>query len=375
VDVAVQAMKEGAFDFITKPFNLDTLLKTVQNALDHERLVHKGFPVTEGEITLHYDTIVGDSEAIKNVYALIERVAKTDVAVLIEGESGTGKELVAQAIHKCSNRSQGPWIPLNCAALSASLLESEMFGHTAGAFTGATKTRDGLFMAADKGTLFLDEIGAMDIGIQGKFLRALQEKRIRRVGDNKDIPVDVRIVAATNEDLERKMKNGEFREDLFYRISVVPVKLPPLRSRTQDIPLLAQFFVRAQAEALGTEVRIAPEAMGALVRYSWPGNVRELQNAIACAATLCQDGVITEPDLPPNLRNTLQGNPQGAEANRDEGAGNAGGQSLREFLKAKEQEYLSKILEKTDGNHSKAAERLGISRATLYRKLPNRDEE
>ncbi len=368
VDVAVEAMKEGAFDFITKPFKLETLLETVKNAIHHREVSETPVAETVGadEEPPRFGRLVGRSAEMQAVYQLIERVGKTDATVLIQGESGTGKELVAEAIHQQGNRAAGPLVPLNCAALSPTLLESEMFGHTAGAFTGATKARDGLFMAANKGTLFLDEIGSMDLSIQGKLLRALQEKKIRRVGDNRDVEVDVRVIAATNEPLERMRDNGQFREDLYYRISVIPVHLPPLRHRTEDIPLLAKHFCRLQSEALGHEIRLGPEVMSALVEYAWPGNVRELQNAMACAAALCSRGLVTVNDLPPHVRGNLEDSIRTPSGTLEPGCS----RTLRDFLRIKEQEYLEQILDSTGGNRVKAAEMLGISRATLYRKLP-----
>lgn len=371
VNVAVQAMKEGAFDFITKPFKMKTLLETVSNALHHHKLCDQSLSVTEDSVELHFGTMVGESEAVQEVYRLIERVAKIDATVLIQGESGTGKELVAQAIHNASHRKDGPYVPLNCAALSPTLLESEMFGYVAGAFTGANKTREGLFLAANHGSLLLDEIQSMDLGLQGKLLRALQEKKIRRVGDNKDIDVDVRVIASCNGDLENIRDEGRFREDLYYRISVIPINLPPLRRRSEDIPLLARYFCRQQGEVVGNTVTLDEEALNALVAYSWPGNVRELQNAIACAAALCQDSRITLEDLPPNIRNAK---PEGSDAQSSVWNGEDGrGRSLREFLRAKEKEYLQQVLHKTSGNRAQAANLLGISRATLYRKLPEEE--
>jgi DNA-binding NtrC family response regulator len=368
VDVAVEAMKEGAYDFVCKPFKLDALMATVKNAFHYRETSRAGClpaePAEADDIPVHYETLVGESPAMQEIYRLIERVGRSEATVLIQGESGTGKELVARAIHQCSPRASGPWVPLNCAALSATLLESEMFGHAMGAFTGATKTRDGLFLAANKGTLFLDEVAAMDLGVQSKFLRALQERKVKRIGENKDIPVDVRVIAATNEPLERMRDNGEFREDLYYRISVIPIRLPPLRQRTEDIPHIARKFCRLQSDSLGMAITLSAKVISVLMAYSWPGNVRELQNAMACAATLCQNGKITIPDLPPHIRGALEEKPR----ELDEEAGL--GKSLREFLRLKEREYLEQILRRTGGNRVRAAELLGISRATLYRKLP-----
>jgi len=364
VEVAVQAMKEGAFDFIRKPFKMEELISTVRNALRHKQVSEGAAVEAPGAPPVHFGLLVGESEQMHRVYTLIERVARTDATVFIEGESGTGKELVARAIHEQSRRRNGPWVALNCAAIPAPLLESEMFGHVAGAFTGATQDRDGLFLTADGGTLFLDEIGAMAPSLQGKLLRAIQESRIRRVGDTRDIPVDVRLIAATNESLEQKMERGEFREDLYYRISVIPIVLPPLRHRTEDVPLLVQHFCRRESERLGRAVTVSPKAMDMLTSYAWPGNVRELENAIACAAALSDDGVIRAGDLPPNVTGGVE---RGEVIDAETAVGR--GQSLREFLRQKEKEYMGLILRKTGGNRARAAELLGISRATLYRKL------
>jgi len=373
IEVAVQAMKEGAFDFIRKPFRMEEFLDTVHNALRHRRIASDQSLLNVGEFSLHFGILVGESEPMKRIYSMIQRIAKTDATVLIQGESGTGKELIAKAIHAQSRRADGPWVALNCAAIPTSLLESEMFGHAAGAFTGAAKARDGLFLAANKGTLFLDEIGSMDLSIQGKFLRVLQERCVRRVGENTDIPADVRVVAATNESLKVKRDSGEFREDLFYRISVIPIELPPLRHRTEDVPLLVHYFCHRQSETQGHPLSIEPDVLEILIDYAWPGNVRELENAVACAAALSDEGVIRRENLPPNIAGSL---PEASETNEtsqallsvtDKATGR--GKSLREFLREKEKEYMRAILQRTGGNRIKAAQLLGISRATLYRKL------
>ena len=376
IELAVEAMREGAFDFVRKPFDLEQLRKVVGNALASRRPAAgatQGAPTADGNgpdtpLPLHFDLLVGESAAMQRVYDWIEKVGRSDSSVLITGESGTGKELVARAIHGCSRRAGGPWVPLNCAALPTPLLESEMFGHAAGAFTGATHAKEGLFLAAHGGSLFLDEVGAMELGIQSKFLRALQERKIRAVGETVDVPVDVRVIAATNESLEEKTARGLFREDLFFRINVIPIELPPLRRRLEDIPLIVEHFRRHQAAELGINLRLDDGVLAGLAAYSWPGNIRELANAIACAAALCHDGLIRVTDLPPRIcRGGAVFPPPSAgiaaEALSDTPV------SLRDYLRRKEVEYMGQLLAHTGGNRAKAADLLGISRATFYRKL------
>ena len=365
VNVAVEAMKEGAYDFVTKPFKMDKLADVVKNALHHSRF--KRHVVRQKDVNLHYGCLVGESEVMLKLYDLIKRVAKAEATVLIQGESGTGKELVARAIHENSKRGEGPWVPLNCAAIPENLLESEIFGHVEGAFTGASRSRDGMALAADKGTLFLDEISTMDLNIQSKFLRVLQEHEVKRIGENQGVPIDVRVIAATNECLRDLVDEGQFREDLFYRINVIPVELPPLRRRVEDIPALITHFCSQEAAASGNDITISDGAVEALVSYSWPGNVRELQNALACATALSDGGKIEVENLPPNVTNskTPVSAAIGIEDDVDRGT------SLRDFLKQKEHEYMGQVLEKTGGNRAKAATLLGISRASLYRKLPD----
>lgn len=378
IETAVKAIKSGACDFICKPFTMKELWQIIKHALAGSAFSSQpGFEEEDrfGDGVLrHFGSLIGESAAMQKVYRLVERSAPTDATVLIEGESGTGKELVAQALHARSKRCKRRLVPMNCAAVPENLLESEMFGHATGAFTGAVFERQGLFITADKGTLFLDEIGVMDLGLQRKLLRTLQEGRVRRVGENRDREVDVRVIAATNESLEEKVGQGKFREDLYYRINVISIRLPPLRERGDDVLRLAEAFRFQQSENLEQEIKFTEEAVSALKRYDWPGNVRELQNAVACAATLCESGVIRFHDLPPAVVQGCSGMRLGGKAEdeaperSDESAGEV---PLQEFLKRKEREYIQMILKRTGGNRVRAADILGISRATFYRKYEN----
>jgi transcriptional regulator with PAS, ATPase and Fis domain len=315
-----------------------------------------------------FENIVAESPAMRNVCEMIKRVAPADTTVLITGESGTGKELVAKAIHMHSRRKDKKFVAVNCAALPEPLLESEMFGHMKGAFTGATVNKEGLFETATGGTLFLDEISSMPMSIQGKLLRVLQEKEIRRVGGNTDIPVDARVIAATNTSLESLIQKGLFREDLYYRISVIPIEIKPLRDRQEDILPLVYHVLRR--EMGGSELpKIMPEVKDMLERYLWPGNVRELENAIKHAVTFAQDGKITPDVLPPRLLNQV-GHLQPVVHGDGDALAVYRNKSLKAFLREREKEYLDKVLALTQGDKEKAAKSLKISLATLYRKLP-----
>lgn len=302
VDNAVLAMKNGAFDYITKPFKFDEILLTVQRALSYEEALAEN-EMLRSQLTtkLHFNLIVGDSEPMVRVYKMIEKVAKTNSTVLLTGESGTGKELVGKSIHSSSPRHSHPFITLNCAAMPDSLLESELFGYVRGAFTGATQNRKGLFETADNGTLLLDEISTMPVNMQSKLLRVLQEKEIRRVGGTASIPVNTRIIAATNENLEEKIRSGKFREDLYYRLSVIPLEIPPLRNRIEDIPLLVSHFLDLFNKENSRNVDISSQVVESLKKYSWPGNVRELENLLKRLATLCENNIIKIEDLPPSI--------------------------------------------------------------------------
>ena len=370
VDTAIEAMKLGAFDYVMKPFQVDDLTITITRALEYNQIKVENADLKACLKTRYgLSNIVAESQKMRRVCDMIERVALTDVTVLITGESGTGKELVAKAVHANSNRKEKPFIPVNCAALPEPLLESELFGHIKGSFTGASSDKEGLFAAADKGTIFLDEIESMPLSIQGKLLRVLQEKEVRRVGDNKHIKVDARILAATNINLEEKIADGEFREDLFYRLAVIPIDLPPLRDRREDILPMTYHILRKFLGENAELPRIDPDVQFILEQADWPGNVRELENALKHAITFATDNVITKDILPARLLaaggkaivNKVE-NPMGAEDFR--------GKSLKAFLRYKEKEYLMQVLDKTNGDKTVAAKELNISLASLYRKLP-----
>ncbi len=360
VETAVEAMKHGASDYITKPVKKDDLVRVIERVV-REAALRREVSRLRKEVHREYSfhQILGKSKPMQAVFDLIKRVADSPTNVLITGESGTGKELVAKAIHFNSDRKDAPFIPVNCAAIPEQLLESELFGHMRGAFTDAKFDKRGLFEEAQKGTLFLDEISELPLMLQAKLLRAIQEKEIRRVGANKPVPVDVRIIAATNLNLGEEVKAKRFRDDLYYRLNVIELKLPPLRDRREDIPLLVDAFLKKCGDARGKAVKGVSEAgLAMLMDYAWPGNVRELENVIERAVTLSRGEKVTPDDLPPAV--------QGARGDRrvlDEAAEKT--LPLHEI----EKEYIKKILEKMGGNKYQAAHALGIDRKTLYRKL------
>jgi transcriptional regulator with PAS, ATPase and Fis domain len=306
---------------------------------------------------------------MRNVCEMIKRVAPADTTVLITGESGTGKELVAKAIHAYSRRKDKRFLAVNCAALPEALLESEMFGHVKGSFTGASANKDGLFEAASGGTLFLDEISSMPISIQGKLLRVLQEKEIRRVGGNDDIPVDVRVIAATNTSLESLIQQGKFREDLYYRLSVIPIEIKPLRERQEDILPLVYHILRHETPEGKEMPKLLPETKDMMERYTWPGNVRELENAVKHAITFSLEGKISPDVLPPRILNQIKP-PIKAGGTGDATSDPYRNKSLKAFLREREREYLEQVLSLSKGDKEQAAKSLKISLATLYRKLP-----
>jgi len=370
VDDAVKAMKCGAFDYISKPFKFDELLLTVQRALSYCDLVTENKVLrrsVQGTSQNGYGFIVGNSPPMLEIFRLIEKIAMTTSTVLILGESGTGKELIAKAIHNCSSRSSGPFVKVNCAAMPETLLESELFGYVKGAFTGAADNKAGLFEEAEGGTIFLDEIGSIPLRMQVKLLRTLQEKEIRRLGSTKDHKVDVRVLAATNEDLQKKIEQNEFREDLYFRLSVIPILVPPLRERREDIPLLIKHFLTACDQESGRKIEIAEEAVKALTEYDWPGNIRQLENLIRRVAILSENGVITAADLPQEVFGFQKTEPIDAlSENTNETEVFI---PLKEYLKNVETTYIRNVLKSCNDDKERAAEILEVSLATLYRKL------
>ena len=366
VETAIEAMKLGAYDYITKPFKVDELQLTIQRALDNQSLVRENRNLRQiVKEKYRFENIIGTSVKMQTIYYLIAKVADTDSTILIQGDSGTGKELVARALHFNSNRQHQPFVAINCSALPENLLESELFGHKKGSFTGAVQDKIGLFEEAEGGTIFLDEINSMAQPLQTKLLRVLQERQIRRVGDTKSIPINVRVLAATNEVLGEKIKGGNFREDLYYRLAVIPIEMPALRERPEDIPLLVHHFLAKNAAQSGIEQKkIEPKAVDMLALYRWPGNVRELENAVERACALCDDGLIRTTDLPPQVVRHAN-SPQPGEVTGSLPIG----QTLDEYIREQERRYIEETIKFNSGAREKAAKMLGISMATLYRKL------
>ena len=359
VDTAIEAMKQGAADYITKPFKVDEIKLVIDKTITHKKLQLENHDLKrqlQGDSS--FDKFIGNSEVVVKLKKLAARVAGSDSTVLIRGESGTGKDLIAKAIHHHSPRSSGPFVTINCAALPETLLEAELFGHRKGSFTGAFKDKDGLFKAAAGGTFFLDEVGNTSLAIQVKLLRVLEEKRITPVGDTRPIDVDVRLIAATNADLEEEVKAARFRADLFYRLNVIPIHIPPLRERVDDIPLLADYFVGKFAARSNSSVRkITPQAMRLLTSYAWPGNVRELENTIERAILLNRSDALDVPDFPEKLSRV-----EPVTLVKDE----APVTPTLEFI---EKAYIQYVMSQTHGKKSEAAKILGIDSSTLYRKL------
>ena len=357
----VEAMKEGAFDYLPKPFSADQLTVALERAVKHRSLSEENRFLRSQLAQSHgLDGMIGASLPMRRIFDTIIKVAATDANILIYGESGTGKELAARSIHKNSKRGGRPFLPVDCASLPENLLESELFGHEKGTFTGADSTRPGLLEFADGGTFFLDEIGEMGVNLQAKILRVLQERQFRMVGGRRFIDADIRVIAATNRDLLEGIRKGTFREDLYYRLNVIRIDLPPLRERIGDVPLLANHFLQEYGAAASAPIGISPEAMLLLAAYSWPGNVRELQNIMSRATALTSGSVITPADLPDNIR----------EAGGREGASDGRlsfKDAKRRWTASFEKEYLSGLLKRNKGNISRAAKEAGIDRKTIHR--------
>ncbi|MFO0801778.1 MAG: sigma-54 dependent transcriptional regulator [Gemmataceae bacterium] len=357
IQTAVEAMKAGAFDYILKPFKLQHVLPVLERGLEVRRLRRENTRLRRivGELTFESSRyrIVGESPEIRRVLQMLEKVAGTDATVLVRGESGTGKELIARAVHGNSARKDSPLVTVNCATLQESLLESELFGHEKGSFTGADRAKPGLFEVAEGGTLFIDEVAEMSPALQAKLLRVLEDGHYRRVGATQERRANVRVVAATNKPLEEEQKSGRFRSDLYYRLNVLTIELPPLRERRMDIPLLVEHFLRTRRFG-NKEFHIEPDALNALVRYDWPGNIRELANVVERAQILAEGGVITCDDLPETVTSGAPITHEATPVHPD-------------HLDGMEKRHVAEVLARHDGNKVQAAKALGVSRRSLYR--------
>ena len=355
LQTAVKAIKLGAYEYIIKPFIVDDVLTVIGRALEKRRLVRQvAYLRNELERYHPFEKMVGKDKKMKNIFELISTVSQSDGTVLVQGESGTGKELVARAIHNLSPRKNQPFVLINCAAIPANLMESEIFGYNKGAFTGATSIRIGKLEIADKGTVFFDDIDSLDINMQAKLLRIIQEKEFQRLGDTRIIKVDVRFVAASNKDISDLISHGEFREDLFYRLNVFPIKLPPLRERRGDIPLLLNHFFKLYANKSGRpQKRVSQNALKVLMEYDWPGNIREIQNLVERLCTIKQDLVIRVKDITSFSISKKK----------------ITDSTLKEVVSSFEKQYIAEVLEMVDGNRKKASEKLGIHRNTLLAKI------
>ena len=365
IDTAIEAMKLGAYDYISKPFKTDEVYLTLKKAEEREnlrqenRLLKERIKKIEGNY--NFGNLVAKSNAMQSVFQIAAKAAQYKTTVLILGGSGTGKELIARAIHFEGDRSDMPLVPVNCGGIPETLMESELFGYKKGAFTGADRNKKGLFQEAEGGTIFLDEIGELPLALQVKLLRVLQENEIRMVGDSKSMQIDVRVIAATAKDLEQEVKKGTFREDLFYRLNVLSIAIPPLRDRREDIPLLCEHFVRRYNNRLGKNINsIAPAALSRLLEYNWPGNVRELENAIERAVVLAEDELLQPDHFPPEL---------GQQSGEDQLDELFDGHSLKAAQKLMEKKLITKALKKTNGNRTHAARLLEISHPSLLSKI------
>jgi DNA-binding NtrC family response regulator len=363
VETAIEAMKQGAADYITKPFKVDEIKLVIEKSISRRKLIGENITLKKQlQGANSVDKLIGQSGAIVQVKILTQRIAASDSTVLIRGESGTGKDLVAKAIHSLSPRCGGPFVTINCAALPETLLETELFGHKRGSFTGAIRDKDGLFKVASGGTFFLDEVGNTSLAIQVKLLRVLEDKKITPVGDTKTTDVDVRLIAATNADLEEDVRAGRFRADLFYRLNVIPIDIPPLRERMEDLPLLVDHFVHKFCDKAKTRLRkVSKEALELLKGYAWPGNVRELENIIERAILLNRSDMLEPSDFPEKL------------AQQQSGQIVSDGQPATPTLESIEKAYIHFVMSQTDGRKAEAARILGIDTSTLYRKIQRYD--
>ncbi len=369
IDIAVEAMKKGAYDFISKPFKLDEVLLTLKKAEERESLKRENRWLKERirkiQDDYRFGNMVAKSKDMEAVFKTAEKVAQYDTTVLICGASGTGKELIAQGIHFAGKRAKNQLVPVNCGGIPENLLESELFGYKRGAFTGADSDRKGLFEEADRGTIFLDEIGELPLSLQVKLLRVLQENEIRPVGDSKTKKIDVRVIAATSKDLEDEVKNGAFREDLFFRLNVMPIQLPLLKDRPEDIPILSQHFINRFNISLEKNIKgITPAAMSILLKYHWPGNVRELENVIERAVVLAEETILVPENFPLDLNGSSE---------REKVEDIFDGHSLKMAQKILEKKFITKALEATNGNRTQAARILEISHPSLLSKIKTYD--
>ena len=373
-ETAVDAMNAGAYDYVPKPFDNNELLSTIEKALDQKSIDKKQNQLADDQKdSLHFGRMVGNSPRMQFIYDLICQVSKTDTSVLVTGESGTGKELIARAIHEKSQRREAPFVAINCGGIPETLMESELFGHKKGAFTGADRDKQGLFQVADQGSIFLDEIGELPVPVQVKLLRAIQERTIRPVGGNEDIPVDIRIISATNKNLEEEVIDGRFREDLFYRINVIEIKVPPLRERKADLRLLAQHFLDKYSRKMGKEMtKISSYAIDLLTRYDFPGNVRELENLMERSVALSSTNIL----LPDSLAMSIHKRRwiEGVKDKRYDLDEVVNGVSLDTILVDIERAYLKRALEESHGNKQKAAELLDINIRSLRYRLDKLEE-
>lgn len=360
IETAIQALRKGAADYILKPLEFDEVLIRIKNLLEQKSLAQENKYLREQiDKEYNFNHIIGESSAMKNVYKMVERVSQATSNVLVTGQSGTGKELVARAIHSNSDRSKKPFLAINCGAIPENLVESELFGHKKGSFTGANADKDGVFVAAHGGTVFLDEVAEIPLNLQVNLLRVLQEREVKPVGSNQMVPFDTRIIAATNKDLEKEVEEGNFRDDLYYRLNVVEIPLPPLEQRREDIPLLAHHFLQKYNKELKHSLKgITSDAMGAMMAYQWKGQVRELENVIERAVLLSDGDFLTIDDLPASFKQSSDGESFKMDSDK-----------LDEAIQVFEKHHIQSVLKRTEGNKSEAARLLGIDPSTLYRKM------